>query len=76
MNDCAKEKIIGYKEQSPGQIEAINRLKSLELEVLHEWEAVKHLLEKFDVRWMSVAKTHFQQGFMAAVRAVARPDGD
>lgn len=26
-------------------------------------------------RWLSVARTHFQQGLMAAVRAVARPDG-
>lgn len=26
-------------------------------------------------RWLSVARTHFQQGLMAAVRAVTRPDG-
>lgn len=26
-------------------------------------------------RWLSVARTHFQQGVMAAVRAVTRPDG-
>lgn len=76
MSECEKAKIVGYVEQSPAQIEAINRLKSFEIEVLNEWEAVKHLVEKFDPRWMSIAKTHFQEGFMAAVRAIARPNGD
>jgi hypothetical protein len=27
------------------------------------------------IRWMSIARTHLQQGFMALTRAVAKPTG-
>lgn len=28
-----------------------------------------------DRRWLAIAKTHFQEGFMAARRAILRPSG-
>ena len=43
-------------------------------------EVVKQMIENIycegdiDYRWVSIAKTHFQEGFMAIKRAVARPD--
>lgn len=78
MSECDKAKIVGYVEQSPEQINGINTLKSIEISVVEILD--KYLrdetAEKADKRWMSIAKTHIQQGFMAAVRAVARPNGD
>lgn len=73
-----KPKIIGYTDQSQESISAINALKEIEIQVL---EIINHYLNditglKSDKRWMSIAKTNIQQGFMAAVRAIARPNGD
>ena len=81
--DCDKAKILGYIEQTPEQIRIINLFKEREIEIV---SYIDNLLKGFaglhptevecDKRWMSIAKTHIQQGFMAAVRAVARPKGD
>jgi hypothetical protein len=30
--------------------------------------------EGIDQRWVAIAKTHLQQGFMAATRAIAQPE--
>lgn len=75
MSECDKAKIVGYIEQTPEQIDLINKLKTLEIEAIGTLGGVAALI-KNDARWMSIAKTHIQQGFMAAVRAVARPNGD
>lgn len=74
MSECDKVKIVGYVEQSPAQIETINHLKTQEIEIVGFFNAL--INDNVDKRWTSVAKTHIQQGFMAAVRAVARPNGD
>jgi hypothetical protein len=80
MSDCEKAPIIGYVEQTPEQIEMINIFKSREIDLI---TFVNDFLNNPDYkdfpcdrRWLSIAKTHFQEGFMAAVRAVARPKGD
>ena len=33
-------------------------------------------VEDIDGRWVSIARTHFQQGFMALTRAVTRPESE
>jgi len=77
MSECDKAKIIGYVEQTPKQIEAINLLKEAEIECVALINVYLNTNEiDIDKRWMAIAKTHIQQGFMAAVRAVARPNGD
>ncbi len=73
MSECEKAKIVGYIEQTPEQIESINALKKLEIEAVNFLEALTNCAHP---RWLSIAKTHIQQGMMAAVRAVARPKGD
>lgn len=71
------EEIKGYIPQTETQIGCINDFKQLEIDLIKivdmYWDQGAPEVDK---RWMSVAKTHFQQGFMAAVRAVARPKGD
>ncbi len=80
MTDCDKAKIVGYIEQTPLQIETINKLKEMEINVVECFEAMNSVSSvgklSMDHRWLAIAKTHIQQGFMAAVRAVARPNGD
>ncbi len=73
MSECDKAKIVGYIEQTPTQIDNINALKTYEIEIVKFLEA---LTNNAHPRWLSIAKTHIQTGFMAAVRAVARPLGD
>ena len=66
------EPITGYRDLTAEEIETINKLKAMEIEILKfiegtlEWSAS-------DLRWTHIGKTHIQQGFMALVRAVARP---
>jgi hypothetical protein len=47
----------------------MNELKELERQVL---DIVNHM-GYADQRWIAIGKTHIQQGFMALVRAIARP---
>ena len=64
--------IKGYRDLSEGEIKAMNAVKS-------EAERIGLLVEELeantdlDVRWVSIAKDHLQQGFMAAVRSIAKP---
>lgn len=66
------DKIIGYRDLLVNEINDINNIKSIA-------DDVDTLLENlcdcpaYDPRWLAIARTQLQQGFMAAVRAVARP---
>lgn len=68
--------IKGYRDLTQEEIALMNRIKSLgdELGSLI-WdlrEENNHL--EIDGRWLSIAETHLQQGIMAAVRSVAKPE--
>ncbi len=64
--------IKDYRDLSEGEIKAMNAVKS-------EAERIGLLVEELeantdlDARWVSIAKDHLQQGFMAAVRSIAKP---
>lgn len=65
-------KISGYRELSQEEINAMNSVKELASAVgilIEEMQANQQL----DQRWVAIAKTDLQKGFMAAVRAVAQP---
>lgn len=67
------QKIAGYRALNVDEIDAMNQLKTLESTVLAKIEQLA--TSPFnDQRWLNIAKTHIQQGFMAAVRGVARPE--
>lgn len=67
------KKIIGYRDLAQEEINAMNAIKG-------EGERLRFLIEEMrknpdlDGRWISIAETHLQQGIMAAVRAVAKPE--
>ena len=71
-----EQKIIGYTNQSEIALETINGLKRLEIEMLNEFLSWFHPNQKFDPRWKAIAQTHFQEGFMAAIRCIAKPNGE
>ena len=75
--------IKGYRELTKGEIALINEIKGKAEEV--EKLVNKLSLLRFpdtdtspskliDLRWLSIGKTHLQQGFMALTRAIAKPE--
>ena len=66
-------KITGYRDLSQGEIDAMNAVKA-------EGARLEQLVEELrvnpsiDQRWVDIAETHLQQGVMAAVRSIARPN--
>ena len=65
--------IKGYRKLTEEEINTVNQLKNLEHDVLSYFETVDGYLN-LEKRWMAIAKTHIEQGFMAAVRAVTKPE--
>ena len=69
--------ISGYRDLSQDEIDVINRIKEAENQLGELWQIVMDEPGNRVVassRWMNIAKTHLEQGFMAFVRAVARPE--
>jgi len=66
-------KITGYRELGSEEIALMNEVKEMSAQV-------GQLLERLqanpdvDKRWLNIAKTDLQKGFMSAVRSVAKPD--
>lgn len=63
--------ITGYRDLTQDEIDLMNRIKE-------HGETARELLEAvrskdIDQRWASIAHTHFQEGYMALVRSVAKP---
>lgn len=63
--------ITGYRDLTQDEIDLMNRIKE-------HGETARELLEAvrskdIDQRWASIAQTHFQEGYMALVRSVAKP---
>jgi hypothetical protein len=65
--------ITGYKPLNEAQIQYMNRFKELERDLLLELKGLS-LLANMNIRWASIARTHFEQGFMAACRAITKPE--
>ena len=73
--DNQHKHIKGYRDLSQDEIDVMNEIKA-------EGERLSALCDKLtsalhpvsDGRWVAIGKTHLQQGIMALVRAVARPD--
>jgi hypothetical protein len=64
--------ITGYQPQTPEKINVVNHSKYLENQ-LGDWIAELRT-GAVDQRWVAIAVTHFQQGFMALNRAVFQPE--
>lgn len=84
MTDHKGLPVSGYQPQSGEKVALVNEFKADEERLLRKIDglfAQERAPFKFegrevfqpDGRWLSVAQTHFQQGFMALNRAVFQP---
>jgi hypothetical protein len=64
--------IKGYRDLSESDVETINEIKEAEVELGNLWKDI--CTTGVDMRWASIAKTHFQEGFSALVRSVAQSE--
>ncbi len=65
--------IKGYRDLSEGEIAAMNEVKALAEQVGALVQKMRETSEPLDQRWVSIGATELQQGFMALVRAIAKP---
>ena len=72
------QSIRGYRSLNRDELYVINQIKETAelMRIFFTNINCKGLMDyAIDTRWEAIAKTHFQEGFMALNRAVARPDG-
>lgn len=71
--DTGSQNVMGYRQHRQSEIDLVNENKSLENVVGDQLTKVLAQLG-VDGRWVSIARTHFQEGFMALNRAVFQPE--
>jgi hypothetical protein len=71
--DNQHKQISGYRDLSQAEIDQINAVKVTEKVVGEVWRNVMALPD-VDKRWANVARTHFEEGFSALVRSIAKPE--
>lgn len=64
--------VAGYSDQPQSNVDLVNANKQLEEQVLRQLDAMADL-PSIDKRWLAIARTNIEQGFMAANRAVFKP---
>ena len=64
--------IKGYRELSDDELIMINKLKDLS-EIVGQTITLFKDDKDVDQRWLSIATTDLQKGFMALTRAIAKP---
>lgn len=80
------EKIKGYRDLSQAEIDLMNEIKQKAEETgvlvdklinFNDSQSVKNAdgsVVSVDYRWVAIGKTDLQKGFMALVRAIAKPE--
>lgn len=64
--------VAGYQPQSSEAVALVNANKAAEEAILRRMDAMQGV-PGFDQRWLAIARTQIEQGFMALNRAVFRP---
>ena len=70
--DNQHQKIAGYRDLVQFEIDDINTVKRASEDTQRLIDHLRTLAE-IDQRWLSIGETHMQQGYMALVRAIAKP---
>ena len=76
METFTQPKITGYRQLNDAEAAMMNRIKELGNQVgglVSELKGASDELGGPDGRWVAIATTQLQQGFMALTRAVAKP---
>ena len=66
--------IAGYSELDAEAIASINYVKGMAAALGEHLEKMGQN-PKHDQRWLAIGRTHLQQGFMAVIRSIAKPEG-
>ncbi len=76
MMENQHRKIKGYRELSQGEIDLMNEVKQKGAELADLIDILENTNEDQSehLRWVSIGKTHIQQGLMALTRSIAKPD--
>lgn len=67
-------KIKGYRDLSQEEIDMMNWIKESAEQTRILCETIDNQVPDRDGRWLAIATTDLQKGYMALVRAVARPE--
>jgi hypothetical protein len=73
MVDNQHKKIKGYRDLTEVEIGAMNDCKQVAVEIGILCDKVG-TLTGIDQRWLAIARTDLQKGFMALVRSIAKPE--
>jgi hypothetical protein len=65
--------VAGYKPQSQETIDRVNDNKRVEEALLQTMDEMQGNAN-FDQRWLAIARTDIEKGFMALNRAIFKPD--
>jgi hypothetical protein len=71
--DNQHRQIKGYRDLSQDEIDLMNQIKNVDNE-LHKLIDQINKVPDIDQRWVEIARTDLQKGFMGLTRAVAKPD--
>ena len=66
--------IKGYRDLSEQEIGLINSIKESSEIIGTMIESLERSGDIVDQRWVAIAKTDLQKGFMSAVRSIAQPE--
>lgn len=72
MVDNQHKKIKGYRDLSQQEIDLMNSVKA-RAETIGQAIEEMEKVSSIDKRWLAIAKTDLQKGFMALVRSIAQP---
>jgi DUF1680 family protein len=64
--------VAGYTDQTADKVDLVNGHKRIEENVLRMMDAYREDAS-IDQRWLAIARTQIEQGFMALNRAIFRP---
>jgi hypothetical protein len=65
--------VLGYKSQGIAAIDLVNDNKRVEEALLQTMDEMQGDAN-FDQRWLAIARTDIEKGFMALNRAIFKPD--
>lgn len=72
--DNQHQKIKGYRDLSQAEIDLMNDAKAKAEEVGKLIDVLNNMQSiSVDKRWLAIAKTDLQKGFMSLVRSIAQP---
>lgn len=66
--------ISGYRDLTEEEISYMNDVKQAEVDLGTLYKDLVNDVTDVNKRWAAIAKTHFEEGFSALVRSIARPE--